>query len=617
MQSDASQIELDEGLGSPSKIRRGQLVSACLVASNDETNNGFSAAFAALSRRLQRQKRPSSAFFKTHLVLRTLLLPVLFLASRQQLRSLQLFEVSTLLAPPTQERQISLIQRANSSVSMQNAASIATDAVHTEKNNVHGAFETARSFAVSDLGAQTLALLYPPGLLGGYRNQAMRFISFVTYAKRHNMTQLLLNSLMWSTQLDGVGPSARWFPIPFQWIFDVDYWNSFAPEHLPLLITDDQLNLGKATEGLCWTKAVEIDGYESLQVERRLTENENHNGTGHAMFVHEFAGQKSKINHLQRAALLQGALTPLLCNVTVPFITGQLKVHPRKQDFLPATEHCRVPYVYGGGSGAGRLWNAFLGFHSGVKTTGPHHRNTSSVPFETDVWVDRALRPAPQWRDLAERCVKQHAPTERYMALHARVELEMMGHVCGNKMEKNLTVILERVYELHKNLTKSEDSTREHRSGLLIAVSRAGMEEKSLKSYKAFSHFADENLQTLNIVTGRNASEAVSVKADGTPQLFQDLQQNLPVFECGERFVENFYATHPHVPNHGSLLNSVLNFYVAVNADVFVGVKHSSYSTDVLTTRFWLGKGDANYRYTQKGIERIDGLPEPHTNCKI
>lgn len=450
--------------------------------------------------------------------------------------------------------------------------------------------------------AKTLALLYPPGLLGGYRNQVMRFIALVTYANTNNMTQMLLNSLLWSTQLGGIGGHHKWFPIPFDWVFDVDHWNTFAPEHLPLLVRDDQMAFDntKNVNGSCWSRAYEMEGYEQLLHGERIDGSLN---TSTHRYAYANKQQNSTINHLQRAALLQGTLTPLMHNVTVPFITGHFEFNPRREDYRSAVDHCTEPYTYGGGTQAGRLWNDYLRFHRG---TDARDRSTSAVPFETDVWVHRALRPAQPWRDLAEQCVARHAQTGRYMALHARVELEIMGHSCGSSMEKNLTAILERVYKLH------DEQPQQPLSGLFIAVSRAGMEETGTGTYEKFKLYADENLRALNVLTGHNGFS--SSKAE-SPQLFHEIRERLPVFECGERILKDYYAAHADVPDHGALLQSVLNFHVAVSADVFVGVKGSSYSTDVLTTRYWLGKGDANYRYTKTGIDRVQGLPEPHGKC--
>jgi len=465
--------------------------------------------------------------------------------------------------------------------------------------------------------AKTLALLYPPGLLGGYRNQVMRFIALVTYANTHNMSQILLNSLLWSTQLNGIGSQHAWFPVPFEMLFDVEYWNTFAPEHLPLLVRDDQITKeGESDEkavGKCWSRAFEIPGYKQLSDGEAIGAIQNHQ----QQFSFTYNGQNTTINHLQRAALLQGTLTPLMNNVTVPFITGQLSgFNPRKQNLLPATEHCRLPFVYGGGTHAGVLWNDYLHFHQSVKADQPQHRNTSAVPFDTDVWVYRALQPAPQWRALAEQCVGKR----RYIALHARVELEIMRHNCGSRMEKNLTAIVERVYNLYGGLSSSNEEQHgggeQPISGLFIAASRAGMEEKGTGTYEKFKQYADENLRTLNLLTAHDSGLGAPTNDTDQPQLFSDIQNKLPVFECGEPILKDYYSKHLGVLDYGALLQSILNFHVAVSADVFVGVKDSSYSTDVLTTRYWLGKGDANYRYTKTGIERVQGLPEPHKTCK-
>lgn len=489
---------------------------------------------------------------------------------------------------------------------------------------------------------QTLALLYPPGLLGGYRNQVMRFIAFVVHAKQNQMQQLLLPSLLWSTQLYGIGTHIAWFPIPFHWLFDVDHWNSFS-EHLPTLVKI-------IPDSDCWVKATESqEGNEQLLRGMRIEHNRN--DTIAKSLTHRYThfysykptdgsngGITKKtdmiipINHLQRAALLQGTLRPLL-NITIPYITGQITMNPRKKDFAPLTETCRKPHVYGGGTHAGRLWNDYLNFEKQARSSRPQRTNStgattstttaaagrSVVPLETDVWVYRALRPAAVWRRVAEQCVTQHAATGRYMALHARVELEIMSHACGRSMDKNLTRILERVQGLHTKLLSQQSSRQQPAiSGLFVAVSRAGMEVQGTKNYLRFQSYADENLQTLNRLTqyyhqGNNKHSPDPLSFDP-----KHPQQLLPVFECGERILQDYYACHPDVPDHGSLLQSVVNFYVAVTAHVFVGVKGSSYSTDVLTTRYWLGKGKENYRYTLTGIERVenDGLPDPHGTCK-
>ena len=110
---------------------------------------------------------------------------------------------------------------------------------------------------------KTLALLYPTGLFGGYRNQAMRFIGFMKLAIIDNDTidQLLLPTLVWSTRYkhktktniinssrnsnatttttgnnqtqtqintqNSINPIVTFWPVPFNELFDVEHWNTF------------------------------------------------------------------------------------------------------------------------------------------------------------------------------------------------------------------------------------------------------------------------------------------------------------------------------------------------------------------------------------------------------
>lgn len=424
----------------------------------------------------------------------------------------------------------------------------------------------------------TLALLYPPGLLGGYRNQVLRFISFVVYAKQNNLLQLHLPSLLWSTQVGGIGYGVTWYPIPMDWIFDVEHWNSYT-EHLPTLVRrfDDETDPSD-----CWsTPPADADATYFDQLLNVTVQNRT-------------------LQPLQIASLQQGVLAPI-ANVSQSVMAGILKVNPRQETFLPQVQHCRNPVVYGGGTKAGHLWNDYVNFH----------KNGRRVPFQTDEWIYRALQPASRWRAVGEECVQRHTASAegggggRYVALHARVELEIMGHVCGREMVKNLTQIVQQV----RGLLLTEEQGDLAVDGLFIAVSRAGMETNH-SLYTQFQDYARDNIGTLDRLTGTetNSGKGLALSED----------RSIPVFECGERILQGYYRRHPDVPDHGSLLQSVINFHIAVQADIFVGVKSSSYSTEVMTTRYYLGKGDHNYRYTLNGIEKVGngGLPEPHSNCK-
>jgi hypothetical protein len=501
---------------------------------------------------------------------------------------------------------------------------ISSDVTFQGNNQDHRSIPTK---AISD-DATSLALLFPPGLLGGYRNQVLRFIAFVVYAKQNNISQLLLPSLLWSTKIhipvingtrfiNNVQISVGEFPIPFEWIYDVDHWNSYY-EYLPTLVQSNQMSTSRNVD--CWVQPSEMHDIAQLQNAARYHVSNNQNNS-HVFYYEYFPPTRSYpdidnhpilINHLQRAVLLQGLIQPIAVNVTIPILTGRKSINPRKQNFATETEHCTNPRVYGGGKMSGVLWNAYISYQktylrsipSQIDTSNPTSNiiNKSFVPFDTDVWIYRALRPAEKWRNVAMQCIKMYAPTGNFIALHARVELEMMSHTCGKNMERNLTKIVQYVYQLYNDQPQTIKSSL---SGLFIAVSRAGMEITYNYRNSPFRAYAEENLHTLNRLTGTRKS----------PNSFDEV---IPAFECGETMLKQYYESNPNIPDHGTLLQSVINFYIAVSSDIFIGVAQSSYSTDILTTRYWLGKGLTNYRYTKDGIEAVenDGLPVPHGNCQ-
>jgi hypothetical protein len=66
------------------------------------------------------------------------------------------------------------------------------------------------------------------------------------------------------------------------------------------------------------------------------------------------------------------------------------------------------------------------------------------------------------------------------------------------------------------------------------------------------------------------------------------------------------------------LLASIINFFTCIAADVFVGVRGSSFSTDVFAVRHYLNKDEAivhggNYILGKEGIEELVGPPQVHT----
>jgi hypothetical protein len=98
----------------------------------------------------------------------------------------------------------------------------------------------------------------------------------------------------------------------------------------------------------------------------------------------------------------------------------------------------------------------------------------------------------------------------------------------------------------------------------------------------------------------------------------------IPVFESGvDTAAKIWFSSYSFaIPLSASTLGvtdlvaSVINFFTAVNADIFVGVRGSSYSTDVISARYYQSKdksGLENYIVGPEGIERIYGPAPPHS----
>jgi len=111
---------------------------------------------------------------------------------------------------------------------------------------------------------------------------------------------------------------------------------------------------------------------------------------------------------------------------------------------------------------------------------------------------------------------------------------------------------------------------------------------------------AEENLKTFNRLT------TIGSRHEG---------KDKSVIECGHQHVDKYLDKHPHEREYryGVLLPMVVDYEMLIEADVFIGVRGSSYSNDVWISCYHNGKGLYNYEYIRDGIIPIDngGLPSP------
>ena len=197
-----------------------------------------------------------------------------------------------------------------------------------------------------------------------------------------------------------------------------------------------------------------------------------------------------------------------------------------------------------------------------------------------------AYQPHPWLREIINSLLQEKFQTnkpiskDQYFTLHARVEPEMIRHVmCRNKKEVNLTKIFAMVEEAFPDPPASF---------LLLLINRENMETegdpnnpKMQSFHNETNYIAVENLERLN--------RAVDEGLWGG---------QVQVFEFGSYMLKG-----TRYSRRASITGGLINYYIALESKVFIGTEISTYSTDLMTQRFYQSK-KMNYKYLPSGIER-------------
>lgn len=582
-----------------------------------------------------------------------------------------------------------------------------------------------------------LSVLYPFGLFGGYRNQVLRFIGFLKYAFDEKYDSIFLPTLVFSTRYfrftrfneakekETINPVLDVWPIPFDEIFDIDFWNSFSRRKkfsLPKLVSsvlEDETD--KKNRAVCWNSQ---PNKSVVSLEAIQHKNPNFKKSVLPLLTRRMLfGSDEDENRTMGGAIPSRKsflLEPVQADA-IELLTG-IKVVKQihKIDFSEAVKNCTHPRVFGGKTRV--LWNAYSSIDLMARNFAKKKKMRKKLGFYHTLieTVTQALVPAKPWRILADNCIEHHlgfganefsreeddphviGHDHGYIVLHSRVEPEMLSHACGFEMERNLTKILDLVELLaldynspdglpdyvnaranqlsysspiSNTLRHQLNSDLEHRplKGALVAISREELEDiNSFPKFKKTTRYNRDVLNQRSVSYDIHGNQTYSKTLEAreheqqrsTKTISQRLTEekaSLPIFECGHGWMKHafydsesrqkklftpaststnvskdfglYYKYGPQkqqdgktifpllpLPDNyfGDLIPSVLNFWLAVQADVFVGVRRSSWSTDVWTTRYYMGKGGRNFEYTSKnGIRSIgnNGLPEPHRNC--
>lgn len=191
--------------------------------------------------------------------------------------------------------------------------------------------------------------------------------------------------------------------------------------------------------------------------------------------------------------------------------------------------------------------------------------------------IQGALRPHPDVFAIVNRLLSDldGNGTIPYMTVHARVEPDMMVHpVCRDDKVTRLADIF-RFLEEH---FLDPPATR-----VFLPINRQMMESDRADTTDTDGNkkLAAENLKELN--------RAIKDGLWGG---------RVKVFEFGANVLKG-----TNYENRSSTTGAVLNYFISHNANVFVGTPVSSYSIDLLHTRFYQGNLE-NYQYLPAGLQR-------------
>jgi len=170
----------------------------------------------------------------------------------------------------------------------------------------------------------------------------------------------------------------------------------------------------------------------------------------------------------------------------------------------------------------------------------------------------------------------------QYMTLHARVEPDMQRHgVCKDKKVLTLQEIIDMVESKWPEVPPVDV--------VFLPINRQYLEKEGTlpenfkndsNSDEAINWIAVDNLRLLNRLTNHNVTN--NGKSVGGMW-----NRKVPVVEFGSEALRG--TVYEHRP---STSGAILNYFLGLDAHIFIGTEVSSFSHDVLAARFFRGFND-------------------------
>ncbi|KAL7550288.1 hypothetical protein ACHAWF_013531 [Thalassiosira exigua] len=466
---------------------------------------------------------------------------------------------------------------------------------------------------------------FDPYFMGGFRNQHMRFVALVAFARKHNITQILLPSLRW------IDPYNKPKSIHHELLFDVPHWNSNAERlGLPTLVRYDPNVLegsfasgrsGSSSVVPCWNDTSSL-----------------YSGMNESFFRHpttmirkvttwNMIGQgDKKYSHCRRTPGKDGENNP-----------EKIQESSRSGNSTGREHRFTHLIPHGGLISSGRLWWEYNGLQE-------HRRKASEkatidgqevqmhpehVPVEKAMY--EVMRPSRALRRAGESALRRAMPNAtaralgakrplRLLALHPRIEQEMLTHKCAEFMESNLTKVFERMQNFAAFRTAGDGGGGYRFDVVFVAVSSVEVERAHGRRGK-LGMIMTENRNALRRARehglfGDGSRAGIPIFESGTESA---IKVQFPRISSVDKAFDDASFDTPASLGVLELVASIINFFTVVDAEIFVGVKGSTFSTDAFSVRYYQRKGEGggeNYIVgpspVNGGIQRLYGPGPPH-----
>ena len=466
-------------------------------------------------------------------------------------------------------------------------------------------------FNITTPKAVTTLLHFDPHFMGGFRNQHMRFIGFINFAVQHDIHQILLPSIRWG-DVFSKGKSAS-----HEMLFDVIYWNERADEFgLPRFVRYDPQILevvvqGKATNYNATSLTVVPCFNVTSNLSSGLDEERLRGPNTNLRRINTWneIGKGPSFSHCRRTPGDNGENNP---QKIIDAVTREGKVG-------------RYTHLmhHGGATSYGRLWidyNKMQTKRSTASQTITVDNRTVPVPVhpehgDVEKAIYKLMRPSftlrraiqDTVRDAITRGTKSKNLTNKpvFLALHPRIEHDMLKHKCSRYMDSNLTTVFERLRSV-----PAFDL-------LFIALNKDYVDVEAPERLGDLKEVFIENRMLLNRTRKLGLFGTIPMFESGVATA---AKIKVPIIQLNSTKSNNSLEMSVSTASLGvtGLVASVVNFFTAVEADIFVGVRGSSYSTDVISVRYYQHQeggtgGENNYVVGPEGINQVFGPAAPHS----